>query len=663
VPGEPKANIGRGDEYVLTVRLQQSKRKLAAIMFADLVGYTALAQKNEASALQVLDQYRKVIRSVFPKYGGTEIKTMGDGFLIEFSSAIEAARGAIEIQRTLAGYNSTQPPEKRILARIGIHVGDILQDGDDIVGDGVNIASRIEPMAEPGGICLSRQVYDQIQNKLDVQIQGLGLLNVRNVSTPLELYKIKLRTESVAPPAPGLSGKHRIAVLPLSNIGLDKKDEYFADGMTEQLISTLSKIAGLGVIARTSMMRYKDTRKSIAEVGMELGVGTVVEGSIRKSGNKLRITVQLIDARREEPIWSQEYDRDLQDVFAVQSDIAHRIADALRVEVMHVEKRGIDKKATENTEAYEVYLRGRYFWNKRTQEGLKKAIGLFKTALRNDHDFALAYTGVADAYASLALLELVRPSEVFPKARAAAEKALRIDQELAEAHTSLGLVRFQYERDWLGAEKEFRKAIELNSNYALAHHFYADYLKAMGRFDEALAEIARAQELDPLSLAINTGVGHVLYLSRQYDRAILQYRKALELDPNFVQAHLWFGRPYLQKGMYREAISELRKAVELSGGSTISLAVLGHADASAGDKEEAKKILATLAKRARRQYVPSYWIALIYTGLGDRSNAFLWLRRAYRERSSWLAWVKVEPRFDVLRSDKRFSSLLQKMGL
>ncbi len=632
-------------------------------MFTDFVGYTALSQKNEPLALQLLDQYRKVMRSAFPKYGGTEIKTMGDGFLIEFSSAIEAVRGAVEIQQTLAGLNSTTPPEKRVLIRIGIHVGDIIHEGKDIVGDGVNIASRIEPMAEPGGICISRQVYDQVQNKLEVPIESMGLRNVKNVATPVQLYKIHLGTEREVPVSPAPNNRHRIAVLPLSNIGRDSEDEYFADGMTEQLISTLSKIAGLGVIARTSIMRYKDTRKSIAEVGLELGVGTVLEGSVRKSGDKLRITVQLIDAQREEPVWSQEYDRDMQDVFAVQSDIAHRIADALRVRVMHSERVGINKKATGSPEAYELYLRGRFFWNKRTLIDLLKSFDLFKSALRKDPDFALAYTGVADSYSSLALLEFLRPKEAFPKARAAVERALNIDQNSAEAYTSLGLVRFQYERDWPGAENAFRKAIELNPNYALAHHFYADYLKAMGRFDEALAEIGRAQELDPLSLAINTGVGHVLYLSRQYDRAIVQYRKALELDPSFVQAHLWFGRPYLQKGMYSEAITELRKAVELSGRSIISLAVLGHAYASAGDKVRAKKILAELKKRSRGQYVPSYWIALIYTGLGDKTKAFLWLRRAYRERSSWLAWVKVEPRFDGLRSDKRFASLLRSMRL
>jgi TolB-like protein/Tfp pilus assembly protein PilF len=653
----------KGGITLTVTGLQQSKRKLAAIMFTDLVGYTALAQKNEASALQLLDQYRKAMRSVFSKYGGTEIKTMGDGFLIEFSSAIEAVRGAIEIQRTVAGYNSTNPPAKRILTRIGIHVGDILQDGDDIIGDGVNVASRIEPMAEPGGICVSRQVYDQIENKLDVHIVGMGVRTLKNVRSPLEIYKIELGTESAVPAQSAQPNKRRIAVLPLANISPDSKDEYFADGMTDEFISTLSKIADLGVIARTSIMRYRNTQKSIADVGRELNVGTVLEGSVRKSGNKLRITVQLVDAQKEEPLWSQEYDRDFEDVFAVQRDIAHRVADALRVEVLQGEERGIRKRATENTEAYDLYLKGRYFWNKRTVEGLKKAIDLFRSALKKDRGFARALTGASDAYASLAFLEFVRPRAAFPRARAAAEKALSIDGELAEAHNSLGFVRFLYDRDWVGAEREFRKAIQLNPNYAPAHHNYADYLKAMARFDEALAEITRAQELDPLSLAISTGVGHVLYLSRQYDKAILQYRAALELDPNFVLAHLWFGRPYLQKGMYTEAISELRKAVELSGGSTISLSTLGHAYASAGERDEAKKILVRLRERSRRQYVPSYWVALIYTGLGDKTKAFHWLRRAYREHSSWLAWVKVEPRFDVLRSDKRFSSLLQSMGL
>lgn len=455
----------------------------------------------------------------------------------------------------------------------------------------------------------------------------------------------------------------RIAVLPLTNISPDPKDEYFADGMTEELISTLSKIADLRVIARTSVMRYKGATRPIVEIGRELNVGTLLEGSVRKIGNKIRITAQLVDSKSEEHLWSQEYDRDLEDVFGIQSDIAQRIAKALKVQILKREKAGIEKRATGSTEAYALYLKGRYFLNKRTQEGSERAIQYFEQALKKDPEYALAYTGLADSYAILALFEFLPPKEAFPKARAAAEKALGLDNSLAEAHTSLAVVKFQYDRDWSGAEKEFRTAIEFNPNYASAHESYANFLKALGRFDEALAETNRAQELDPLSLSVNTGGGHVLYLSRQYDRAIEQYRKALGLDPGFVQAHLWFGRPYLEKGMFKEAISEVQQAVHLSGESTIALATLGHAYASAGETEKAKALLDKLEERSKKEYVPSYWIALIQVGLGDKDEAFRWLEAAYQERSTWLTWVRVEPRFDPLRSDQRFNSLLERMGL
>jgi class 3 adenylate cyclase/Tfp pilus assembly protein PilF len=433
--------------------------------------------------------------------------------------------------------------------------------------------------------------------------------------------------------------------------------------MTEELISTLSKIAGLRVIARTSVMRYKSAAKSVAEIGRELHVGTIIEGSIRKAGSKLRISVQLADAHNEERIWSRDYEREIKDVFAIQTDIAKRIAEALKVQVLQKEERAIEKRATSVLEAYTLYLNGRYYWNQRTEAALKTAIGYFERAMQMDPSYVLAHTGLADSYALLALFEFLPPREAFPKARANAEQALEIDENLPEAHTSLGLVRFQYERDWSGAEREFKRAIELNPNYAPAHQFYADFLKAMGRFDEALSQMKQAQEIDPLSLAISTGVGHVLYLSRRYDLAIEQYRKTLEMDPNFIQARLWFGRPYLQKGMYNEAIAELREAVKLSSESTISLAVLGHAYASAGNEEEAVKNLDKLMERSKRQYLPAYWIALVYIGLGDKERAFEWLERAYQDRSSWLVWMKVEPRFDVLRSDPRFASLLSRMGL
>ena len=455
----------------------------------------------------------------------------------------------------------------------------------------------------------------------------------------------------------------RIAVLPLANMSSDANGEIFSDGMTEELISSLSKIAGFRVIARTSVMRYKDTKKPIGEIGKELNVSAVLEGSVRKAGNKIRITVQLADPETEEQTWSEKYDRDLEDIFEVQSEIARKVAEELEIQINKGEKLSLDKKATESKEAYTLYLEGRHFQNTRTENGLKKAIELFERALAKDPQYAQAYTGIADSYAVLALLEFLPPKEAFPKARSAAEKAIEIDNRLAEAHTSLGVVKFQYDWDWEAAEREFKRAIELNPSYAPAHQFYADFLKSQGRFDDALAEMGHAQALDPLSLAINTGVGHVLYLSRQYDRAIEQYQKAIKLNPEFVQARLWFGRPFLQKKMYKEAIAELNHAVSLSGESTISLAMLGHAYAALGNKKEAEKISEKLRERSKHQYIPSYWTAMLRIGFGDKDESFIWLERAFQERSSWLVWAGVEPRFDTLRSDPRWASLMAKMKL
>lgn len=457
--------------------------------------------------------------------------------------------------------------------------------------------------------------------------------------------------------------KHRLAVLPLANISAGARDEYFVDGMTEELISTLSKISGLSVIARTSAMHYKGTDKTIADVARELSVATVLEGSVRKSGRKLRIAIRLIDAAAQEELWSETYDRELKDVFAIQRDIAQRIGRALKIRLAQRPAHEIREGPTPVVDAYNLYLQGRFQWNLRTEEGLKSAIGLFERAIEKDRTFALAFCGVADAWAQLGWLEYAPPTEAFPRARAAAERALAIDDHLAEAHASLGFVQFLYERDWGATERELRRAIALNPGYPAGHQFYADYLKALGRFDEALAEMAQALELDPLSMAVNTGLGHVIYLSRDYDAAIDRYRKALAIDPNFGPAHLWFGRPYLQKGMYGEAIAEIQQAVALSKGSTISLAVLAHAYASAGKESEARKILEDLLERSKTRYTPSYWIALIYTGLGDVDQSIAWLERAYEERSSWLLWIKVEPRFDPLRADPRFTSLLSRMRL
>jgi len=641
----------------------ESERRLAAIMFTDMVGYSALTQRDEGLALRLLEEHRKIVRQFLTNHKGREIDTAGDGFLVEFASALDAVRCAVEIQSTFRDMNANRPEEENILIRIGIHLGDVIHNGNQVAGDAVNVAARIEPLAPAGGICVTAQVYASVLNKVEDLFESMGLPELKNIVTPIEVYRISGlgKATSASIPIRRLLPKDRVAILPLTNISSDPTDEYFADGMTEELISSVSRTKGLRVIARTSVMRYKGTNKSINEIGRELNVGSVLEGSVRKVGNKIRISVQFVDTSNEEPQWSQDYDREIEDVLEIQSSIAQKVAEALREHVLGGPIDTIQKKARRNPEAYINYLRGRQAWNQRTAESLKKAIGFFEESLKIDANYSNAYTGLADSYATLALFEFMAPHEAYPKAKEAVGQALALDPQLAEAHTSLGLIKFQYDWDWKEAEKELKEAININPNYAPAHHFYADYLKAMGRFDEALVEIEKAQELDPLSLAINTGVGHVLYLSRQFDRAIEQYKRAIELDPNFMMTHIWFGRPYLEKDMFEEAISELETGVKLSGESTLALAMLGHGLASAGRGDEAMQILDTLKERAKNQYVPSYWIAVIYNGFKDKEQVLEWMRKAYAERSSWLVWTNVEPRFDWLRSDPDVVELLKAM--
>ncbi|HEV2226093.1 MAG TPA: adenylate/guanylate cyclase domain-containing protein [Nitrososphaerales archaeon] len=639
----------------------EGERRLAAIMFTDTVGFTGLGQRNEALMMELLNDQRRMMRPFFEKHRGREVKTTGDGFLVEFASALDAVRCAMGIQGKLKEANATRPEERKIMVRIGIHLGDVIHTGEDVAGDAVNVASRIEPLSSPGGVCVSGQVYESVLNKVGARFESLGAPALKNVASPVEVYSIVGYGLASTRPLTSkvLSSKDRVAVLPFTNIGPDPSDEYFADGLTEELISAVSKTEGLRVIARTSVMKYKGTSKTISEIGRELNVGNVLEGSVRKAGEQIRITIQLVDTSNEEPKWSQRYDRDLKDIFAIQGDIAKMVAEALRMQVFG--GAGTPHRSPVSTEAYVDYLRGRQAWNKRSQEGLNQAISFFQKALEVDGSYAKAHTGLADSYATLALLEFSAPSEVYPKAKEAVGRALALDPGLAEAHTSLGLIRFQYDWDWAGAEQEFREAIRLNPSYAPAHHYFADYLKAMGRFHEALSEISKAQELDPLNLAINAGVGHVLYLSRQYDRAIDQYRKTVDLDPSFMLTHVWFGRPYLEKGMYGEAISELETGVRLSGDGTLALAMLGHGLASAGKNEEAIQVLEKLKERSRTSYVPSYWIAVVYNGFKDRKEVLTWLQKAYDERSSWLVWSNVEPRFDWLRNDPDFASLMRAM--
>ena len=453
-----------------------------------------------------------------------------------------------------------------------------------------------------------------------------------------------------------------IVVLPFENLSGDPEQEYFVDGMTDALSAELGKIKALRVISRTSAMRYKDTDKSAPEIAEELGVDAVIEGSVLKAGNDVRITAQLVDARTDAHLWSENYTGTLTNILALQSQVTLAIAQEIEAALTPEEEQRIAGTKSVNPDAYEAYLKGRYYWNKRTEEGLARSIEYFQEAIEEDPDYALAYAGMADAYNMLGAYDAVSPVEAFPRAEAAAIKALEIDSTLAEAHTSLAWTKMWYDRDWLGAEKEYKRAIQFNRSYATAYHWYGWYLAVTGQPGKAIAEFNRAQELDPLSLIINAAAGWNLYTAREYDQAIEQLHRTLDLDPDFPRAHYWLGQSYLQKGMLEDAITEFRKTIGISRGSPQYVAALGHAYAVAGKTDEAQKVLNELKELAKRRYVSPYDIALVYTGMANQDQVFEWLEKAYEERAGWLALVKVEPRLHSLRSDPRFGDLLRRMN-
>jgi serine/threonine-protein kinase len=453
-----------------------------------------------------------------------------------------------------------------------------------------------------------------------------------------------------------------VAVLPFKNLSDSKEDEYFSDGITDDIIAQLSKITELKVISRTSVMQYKATNKNVRDIGKELDVGAVLEGSVRRSGNQIRIVAQLIDANNEGHLWAETYDKEMTQVFAIQSDVAQRIASALRAKLSPGEKERIEKKRTENTEAYQLYLKGRFYWNKRTGDDLKTALGYFNQAIEKDPNYALAYAGLASAYALFSEYTGLPSNEAMPKAEAAAKKALGLDTALAEAHAVLAIIK-QWEWNWTDSEIEFKRAIELDPNDPSTRNLYYNRLSCMGRFDEANTEIKRAQELDPLSLIINVNVGELLYKTRQFDKAIDQLKKTLELDSNFAAVHIMLGATYEMQNRLDEAIAEYKKARSLFGSGTAGLSDLGRAYARAGRENDALKILDSLFRFSKQGYSVAFDIAIVYYGLEEKSKTFEWFEKAYQERAVGLIYLKTEPTCDDLHPDPRFIALMRKIGI
>ena len=685
------------------------QRKLAAIMFTDMVGYSALSQRDDKLALELLEEHRQLLREILPRFNGTEIKTIGDAFLIEFNSALEAAQCAIEIQRTLAKRNHDVTAERRIELKIGIHIGDVVHRGGDVYGDGVNIASRIEPLAGAGGICVSMDVERQIRNALEARFEKLAPTELKNISVAMDLFRIVLPWEQGSKAETSVNGRsfpasrlvwvgavilalvgagwwlaHQflptkntltprqseaatnsasqksIAVLPFLNLSADKNDEYLSDGMTEELLNMLTKVKGLRVPGRSSSFAFKGKNEDgiFRKVGEQLHVNAVLEGSVRKAGDKLRITAQLINVADGFHLWSETYDHDMKDILAVQSDVAKRVVQALQIQLGVDEARALAKKPTENPEAHRLYLLGRYHFAKFTRAGWTNAIHYYEQALQIDPNFALAYCGLADTY-GWAGGQIMAGREAWAKEMELAEKALALDPNLAEAHLAIGTALFSM----LGphaSEKELDRAVELNPNLVLAYDQYGWTFSEMGRFDEAIAAEKKALELDPLSTFLNTDLAFFLYWARRYEDAITQIRKTLELDSNNGFAHSVLGWCLIWKGSKADARAEFQKATTLDD-LPWYVGSLGYACAVSGDHAKAEQVLHQLEELAKQRYVSPANRASVYLGLGENEKALDWLEKAYEDRDPIFWWINGDQLYDSVRHAPRFEALVQKV--
>ena len=681
-------------------------------MFTDMVGYSAMAQRNEALALELLEEHRQVLRSLFPKFNGTEIKTIGDAFMVEFQSALAAAQCAIEIQRALSKRNHDVQSERNIELRIGIHIGDVVHREGDVYGDGVNIASRIQPLARAGGICVSMDVERQIRSALEARFEKLAPTDLKNIQLPMDVFRIVLPWEKIASPREARGDAKRgtrkkvllswaaatlllvgaaggwfwwshfkpaaphepltipptsksVAVLPFVNMSPDKENEYLSDGIMEDLCTALTQVKELRVPARTSSFAFKGKTEDIRKIGQQLNVATVLEGSVSKVGNKLRISAQLINVADGFHLWAANYDREMTDILEIRSDISRRVVEALKVQLGVSETERLTRKPTEMTEAYERYLLGRYELNKFTEAGFTNSVEHFKRAITLDPSFALATAGLAEAYNMLGYWNYLPPKEAFPEAKKAALQALQLDPGLAEAHTALAFVHYEYEWLFEKADHEFSEAVRLNPGSATARLWFAEFLLAMERYQDAEEQIESARKLDPLSVRISFDKAIDFWFKRQFDLAANQLEQTISMDPSNSLAYDFLGQVSWKVNKPAEAFSAFDKANTLNGVfDAEEMAEMRKAYETGGLSAYLRKESELMQNRlAQGKYQSALQIALHYAAAGADSDALDWLEKAVQEHSTWLPELKADATWDHLRSQPRFIALLEKIGL
>ncbi len=671
-----------------------TERKLAAILSADVVGYSRLMAEDQEATVRTIGDYREQDDLLVRQHRGRLVDFTGDNFLAEFPTAFDAVQSAVEIQRVLASRNADLSADRKLEFRIGVHLGDIQVEGERIYGDGVNIAARLESLARPGGICISATVHDQVRNKLHVGYHDLGDQTVKNIPDQVHVYQVQLEQPTAAaadqPPArlplrwvgaalaaaaalivagwwilapsPPLetSEIRSIAVLPLENLSGDPDQDFFADGTTEALIATLARLDGLDVISRTSVMQYKGVRRSLPEIARELGVDAVVEGSIVRVGGRVRVTVQLIDARTDKHLWADSYEREVRDILKLQGELAHAIAREVELELSQDQRARLAEARTVDPAAHEAYLKGRYL----LIVDIREAVESFHQAIELDPGYALSYVGLVHAYQGLTVLGQMRPSESLPLQTAAAREAERLDATLGEVHGALAVV-LDRSWDWEGAEREFLRALELTPGDAYTRAMWGVNLMFRQRPDQAITELERARALDPLSLPVKSWLGWAYSTAGRHEDAEGELLEVLRLNPQYFVAHAYLGMSYLARGRFERASTAMREMVEQTRRATTPLGLLAAALALEGRADEARELVDEILQRSRAGYIDPNILARVYAALGEQDAAYEWLERAYEEGAPTVKILALanDPISATLRADPRTQELMRRLGL
>jgi adenylate cyclase len=643
-------------------------RQLAAIMFTDIVGYTTLMGKDEKKAFELLRQNRQLQKPLIEKFQGKWIKELGDGVLASFQTGTDAVKCAQQIQLECSQSNDLK-------LRIGIHLGEVIFADNDIFGDGVNIASRLQTLAPVGGIYMSEAVFRNIENQIEIETEFVKQEILKNVKHPVNIYQLKkiITAKSITHPdtyaaKPGNhknAGQQSIAVLPFVNMSNDIDQEYFSDGISEEIINSLVQLSQLRIVGRTSSFSFKGKNEDLRLIGEKLGVTNILEGSVRKSGNRIRITAQLIEVESGFHLWSQKFDKELVDIFEVQDEISKSIVEQLLAELDKHQSITPAKTKTRNMEAYNLFLQGRFQWSKRTSVGLKKSIEYFEKAIEKESDYAPAYAALSDSYSLLCAYHIMSPEDSILKARSIANRAAILDPTMAAAFEAIGHVELLYDWNWEHARQSYRHALQLNPNYSTALQRDALLSALFGRHDEALKQILMAVDQDPLSLIINTDVALIYFINKEYPLAIEKCLSVLDIDPGFAVALFVIGLSYEQLMQFDLALEYFNKADKLTNGNTIIRSSLIHTLGKTGMKEEAEKLLTELKYTPPEIYLSPYSLACAYMGLDDQDSALECLEKAAKAHSVWLIHLhmKSDPRFITLAENKRFQLLLENMGL